>query len=520
MSGPGLLIRAGLGLLLFTAALGTPADADLWGHLTFGRDIIATGRAVQIDQYSFTSDRPWINHEWLSEVSFAGVYGLAGSAGLVALKLVVLGSILFVVFRHARRLRPPPGAALAILTITFAGTFWRTHTVRPQLFSVLLFAVLLVAMTRASEGRRRSLFVVPPLFALWVNLHGGWIVGLGVFGLWTLAQIATRIRWSPGSSDPGSGSSDPGSKDPGLQSSRWMLVVIGLASAAATLLNPHGVRMWAFLAETVRLGRDDIEEWGSVLTYPLALGLPWLISLAAAGAAIWRSPQVRRPDRIAIVFLLAVLSFRVSRLDAFFALAVVLLLTEGLTELFSSVVRLSPVPAVRGTRAPRGGVIVITTIAIVAMLWPAAPLIRHYATCLPIGGPWTPAPDAARFIARNHLHGRLLTWFDWGEYAIWHFAPDVRVSMDGRRETVYSAATIQAHRRFYAADDAALSYLRDLNPDYIWLPTRLPITARLGDAGWTAIFSDSASAVYARTGAGPFLDAGPSSSAVRCFPGP
>ena len=92
--------------------------------------------------------------------------------------------------------------------------------------------------------------------------------------------------------------------------------------------------------------------------------------------------------------------------------------------------------------------------------------------------------------------------------------------MDGRRETVYTAATIQAHRRFYAGDDTALTYLRDLNPDYIWLPTRLPIAGRLAGEGWVTIFSGPVSAVFARAGAGPFQPADTPSAAVRCFPGP
>ena len=78
MRGPRLLAGIGLVLVLATAAIGTPADADLWGHITFGRDIISTGQIIQADAYAFTSDRPWVNHEWLSEVVFAGVYGLAG----------------------------------------------------------------------------------------------------------------------------------------------------------------------------------------------------------------------------------------------------------------------------------------------------------------------------------------------------------------------------------------------------------------------------------------------------------
>ena len=78
--GPSFLVGAGLVLLLFTASVGTPADADLWGHLTFGRDIVASGHAVQVDRYSFTSDVPWVNHEWLAEVVFFEAYRLAGSS--------------------------------------------------------------------------------------------------------------------------------------------------------------------------------------------------------------------------------------------------------------------------------------------------------------------------------------------------------------------------------------------------------------------------------------------------------
>jgi hypothetical protein len=131
-----------------------------------------------------------------------------------------------------------------------------------------------------------------------------------------------------------------------------------------------------------------------------------------------------------------------------------------------------------------------------------------------------PEANAARFIQLNRLQGRMLTWFDWGEYAIWHFGPGLQVSMDGRRETVYTDATIQAHRRFYAADATASAYLRTLDPDYIWLPKRLPITGTLAQEGWLPAFSGPISVVFARAGAGPFQQVGPSTTGMRCFPGP
>jgi hypothetical protein len=502
MTGPGLLVRVGLLLVLATAAIGTPADADLWGHLRFGRDILTSGHIVQPDAYAFTSDRPWVNHEWLAEVSFAEAYRIAGSPGLVGLKLAIIAALCALLWWHLGRARSAAPALDVLLTLAFAGTYWRMHTVRPQLFSVLFFAVLLVVMTLADQGRRRILFIVPPLMALWVNLHGGWIVGLGVLGIWTAMRVID-----------------------GRMSIRERLFVAGagLAAVSATLLNPYGAHMWAFLGETVRLGRADIEEWGSVLTYPAALGVPWAIVLTIAAIAVWRAGRPRRFDYVAIVTLLAIASFRVSRLDAFFTVAVVILLAPELTSLIGRATNRSRVadePTVRRAAAPAAGVIAITVVAVGVMLVPAARVAAPYANCLTIAGPWVPDAEAGRFIARNQLKGRMLTWFDWGEYAIWHFGPDLRVSMDGRRETVYTDATIQAHRRFYAGDDSAMPYLHTLDPDFIWLPVRLPVTVQISSEGWTPVFTGSTSVVFARAGAGPFQQLGNSSAAVRCFPGP
>jgi hypothetical protein len=498
MKGPGVLAGIGLLLVLAAAAIGTPADADLWGHLTFGRDILERKQIVQADAYSFTSDRAWVNHEWLSETTFAATYQAAGATGLVLLKVAFIAFLLGLLWRHLRAQGIAATSGLALITLAFLGTFWRMHTMRPQLFSVLFFAVLLIVMVGAEQGRRWRLLIAPPLMAIWVNVHGGWIVGLGVLGLWTAMRIL----------DPRVAMND-----------RLQAAAIGIAAVGATLLNPYGSHMWSFLAETVRFGRPDIEEWGSLLTHPFALGLPWALVLMTAAAALWQSKGSWRWNHIAIVSVLAIASFRVSRLDAFFAVAAIVLLAPELGTLLRRVIDRRLGDSSPG-KSQSAGVLAITAIAVAAMLVPAAGIIGPYATCLTIGGPWVPEPEAARFIQLNQLKGRMLTWFDWGQYAIWHFSPDLQVSMDGRRETVYTEATIQAHRRFYAADDTAATYLRAIAPDYIWLPNHLPVSARLAEYGWAPIFSGPVSSVYARDGAGIFQQAGSAGTGMRCFPGP
>ena len=56
------------------AVCDTIADPDLWGHLRFGLDMLRSGTIAAQDCYSYTSDRTWINHEWLAELVFAAIY--------------------------------------------------------------------------------------------------------------------------------------------------------------------------------------------------------------------------------------------------------------------------------------------------------------------------------------------------------------------------------------------------------------------------------------------------------------
>ena len=234
----------------------TYADPDLWGHVLFGRDIVESRTIVHDDPYSFTSDRPWVNHEWLSEVVMYVAYRAAGPAGLVTLRIVLLVGAIALAFWSIRRRAGGIGRD-AILLLLVLGTAWVTVSVRPQLFSVLLFVALLVSLLEVEAGARRAMCWWPLLMLIWVNTHGGWVVGLGMLAIWSAFAIL-RAR-----------------------SSRDRLLILGMAGAAAlaTLVNPYGWGMWQFIAGTVRLGRD-IQEWQPITSHPFSHLALWFVSLA------------------------------------------------------------------------------------------------------------------------------------------------------------------------------------------------------------------------------------------------
>ena len=478
------LIRAILFSAAFCLVARTKVDPDLWGHVRFGGDILASGFA-DADPYSFTSDIPWINHEWLSEVIFYLAWTLGGGLGLILLKIAVVAGVVALAAQVVGRRGLPPLMAEIMIGLVLLGTWPRTSLVRPQLFSVLLFAALLWVFHKVSEGKARSLRLVPLIFLCWINLHGGWVVGFGVFGLWVLAGLF--------------------SNPPGVP--RTSLVATAFVSAAALLVNPYGWHMLAFIATTVRFDRADIVDWQPIWHSSFLLGL-WIASLTFAAYATFRHRRLIPIRDYVIVVILAIASLRVGRIDAFFTLAVVMLLGANLgrrqAPAESNSLRVGLVPSLGG---------LVTGVGIVAGFATTMPL-----SCIGLDMPWTPEREAGAFIQANHLKGRLLSSYGWGQYVIWHFGRTLLVSLDGRRETVYSPSFLRAHYALYDHPERSTDLLDRLDPDYAWLPVGTPLIDALETRGWSTLFSGPRSVLLSRDAIAT-VTPGPLTVAA-CFPGP
>ncbi|MCX6544259.1 MAG: hypothetical protein NTV05_07560 [Acidobacteria bacterium] len=486
---PDLLFTVMTLLVLAFALSGTFADPDLWGHVRFGQDILASHSIPRQDPYSFTSDRPWINHEWLAEVLMAGAYGVAGSAGLIALKWLLAASALGILWRAMRHAGVFQPVAKGLLLLALGGAYSLMATIRPQLFSMLLYTILLALLNGVGRGHRRLLLWMPVLFAFWANLHGGWIVGLGVLGLWSASTLlAGSISWP-------------------WAAGGTLLGILG------TLVTPYGPRLWRFLWETVGLGRSDITEW-QPLTHEPFFVIPWTMAAILIVVA-WRRHRWAVVSLLIPAATLGAMAVRVVRLEGFFALTAVILLAPCFAAF-------GPARLPLTRRPTRADIMVVGTMCLVGFLATGV-AVNNRVRCVTIPGPdlkdfWAaPEAEAITFLRGNPIEGRLLTYFDYGELAIWHLAPKLRVSYDGRRETVYSEAVQKANQGLYSkAPD--VRYARLLKADYIWLPLRLPVIDLLKRDGWVAIFCGSRSIVLARE-AGQFAQPAPWTG-PRCFPGP
>ncbi|HKT78944.1 MAG TPA: hypothetical protein VJP86_01905, partial [Vicinamibacterales bacterium] len=459
-----VLARGALAGIATAMALQLKSDPDLWGHLRLGLDFWSTLTVPTSDVYSFTSDSAWINHEWLWDVLIAPIYQFAGAAGLAMFTAaIVLAAIAVARWSFSRA--NVGGWAAEILTagVLLLGVAPLTQTLRAQAFSSLLFVVLLTLMREFDRSHsRRVLAAFPLLFLAWANIHGAWVMGGAVLAIW----IAFRTIGL------------------GTLRERVLLVGAGVAAATATFVNPYGIELWRFLIETVRYERSDIIEWGSVLSRPAML-LPWAITAAIAIAAATRARRTEAPYVVICLFL-AVSSFQVIRVVPFFSIAVLLLLAPLLVTPAAGRVQVS-----------------FREVGAATMIWAvcvaSASVGEARVGCLRASDNLRIDEQAAQFLRDNRAAGRLLVWFDWGEYVSWHFGSTLKVSMDGRRETVYSATFIAAHNEFYRNGPGARAFIQRLEPDFVWLPKSLPVSASIADWGWTPVFQTSTSIVWART---------------------
>jgi hypothetical protein len=563
-----LCLAVAMGIYLLAP---TEADPDLWGHVRFGLDLLNAGDVIFVDGYSYMSGgQPWVNHEWASEALMALAFRRRAVPGLVELKvaigLALAGLLVWHLYRvqgtaanrfvsrdgkesslihtglchhdlRNRNAEPAPLpcdagsgagsgsgsdaaagagaggtrllAALLMAVYGLAVMLPGVRSLRPQAFTYLAFLGVLLLLYRAERDGQRPLWWTVPLLTVWANLHGGFVAGLGVMIVWLVTRLVTAPK-----------------RD-------WLAVVPVATACAATLINPYGIGLWRFLWHT--LGpRPDIAEWQAV---PLASaeGVAYLAVLVfgiigIAGISRQLRDRGRSSERgrgserrwtVVVLFACgAVLPFIARRHLPLFVMITLVFCAEHTATAIATFVRQRwpRADAGGGDAAGNGatdrfrplvaGILVFVAMLLLAIAWPNVSRIRVNAAAFPI----TPT----MVLARSGVAANLAVDFDWGEYVIWQVGPRVKVSVDGRRETVYSDAAYDENVQFTNGAGEWDRLLTRHPTDLALVSTRTPVFALLSQRpDWELLLQDesSASALFGRRG-------GAATERVRATPVP
>ena len=460
--------------LVFTALIAVTsrsiADADLWGHLRFGLDNIQAGSIAQVDPFSYlTAGQRWINHEWLSEVVFGLVWLAGESIGLVMLKTTVGILTLGVIYIYLRRSGMPVIRASVLLILGWLGILTAIATVRPHMFTLLFTALTFIIIAKAEQGRYRWLWAAPLVMLLWINFHGGVLAGLGFLCIWTFIHIIIHPK-------------------------EWIRILPPvIVSIFALLVNPYGLDLVTFLFRTATVARPEIVEWQPIKVVSLLGGI-YFILLAITIFGLVYSQRKKDIPIIVLLVVAALLPFVAFRHLPLFALAV---LVFGGPYIANAWEKFSPTPQLHRHR-PRWLSIATLVIALILMVWS----IPNFPNIVIPNQPVPFFPDrAVALLAESQVSGNLGVEFNWGQYVIWHLGPEIQVSMDGRRETVYPDDKYEIYISFIKGSGQWDVLLEDYE-------THMVLISKFGPAynlmkikpGWEIIFEDSVSALFAVQG--------------------
>ncbi|MGH7224558.1 MAG: hypothetical protein ACRELF_15140, partial [Gemmataceae bacterium] len=175
-------------LVFIATAVDRNYQTDLWHHLARGRAIVGEGRLLNEDRFTYTvPGRPLLDVNWAWQVLFYRLHTLGGLPLVQTVNSSILAAMMALLVVLTWRRCGSLIAASAVCLFAFFG-LWQMLIIRPQTFSLLLF-VLLYGVLEAAASRRWLLLVPPLIMAMWVNVHGGFPIGLVLIGAYVAASV-------------------------------------------------------------------------------------------------------------------------------------------------------------------------------------------------------------------------------------------------------------------------------------------------------------------------------------------
>ena len=450
----------------------TVADPDIWWHMRTGEWILRHG-FPHTDPFSvFGADKPWAAYSWLFDLIVFKLHQWLGLAGIVTYTAAIVAAITFALHRMIRRLHPDFTISL-LLTLAACVCMEHTWTPRSWQFSVLFFVLEVDLLMQAQRnGRKRALWLLPVLFAVWANVHIVFLYGLAVLGI-ALAESVLARWWKIGEVRIGTG----------------QIGAVFLASAVATLANPYGCGLYV-AAYGLEAHQSVLSQVSEMMSLPFRdIGDYCVLLLTLSAVAMLARARRRHVFEMGMLAFGGLISFHSQR-DVWVLVIAAAAIVAG------EVARVEkPRSLVQPFAVP---VAVLATAAAAPLLFMAmqvdnGALEATLAEKMPV--------RAVNFVKQKGLAGPLFNDFNWGGFLMWNLR--VPVSMDSRAPSVWGG---QITAESIATWNGLPGW--NCNPDLrnarlVIGPVEAPLTQLLRtSSGFDLAYEDQVAAVFvARQGA-------------------
>jgi hypothetical protein len=463
-------LAAGLITITSLSAFTRLEDPDLWWHLKNGEVIWNTHQIPAVELFSFTAQgRPWVAHEWLSELSLFAAYRVGGYPGLV-LWIAVLGSLIYLAV-YLLCWRTSRNALVSLRGGVIAFCFGSVGLgPRPLLVGHLFLVAEILVLELARTRRARWLWLLPPMFAVWINCHGSYVFGLAVAAVYFVCCFfKSGFGWFV-------------KEDYGPDFRRTLGFALA-ACTAAVFLNPLGPRLVFYPFDVLLFQKTNIssvEEW-----FPPSLReANTYVMLAVMGGVLLLAANRRLSLRqIAFVCLASVLALQHRRMLFLFGL-----LTAPVLSNYGW--------GSEGKRAnPLANAFVICG-CLAAMVW-FFPNGKNLETQVESRSPVA----AVRYIRQAHLAGPMLNEYRFGGYLIWAL-PENKVFVDGRADVFEWTGVLDDYVRWATLADDPKALLDKYGISFCVLYRGSPAARVIPYLpGWKKVYEDALAVIFVRESA-------------------
>jgi hypothetical protein len=395
------------GLLYLVFAIKPLWHTDVWGHLAYGRWMWSEGRLPTTEPLMpLAVGVPFIDTAWLSQLlgySVMQSLGPAGLQGLVGLAVTVCALLVF--HRVMQRTQSVWFAALAV--VGFLWLDWGNLAVaRPQFAGLLCFLILLHRLTSRSPAFWDWL-LLPLLFCAWANLHGSFVIGLGLLAAHVAGRAIDLIRRTKMLRSL--------AHDQTLR--RWLVwLELGVV---ATLLNPYGLGLWL---EVARFADNPnlraLTEW-QPLNVRAPHGFAFLTSAIALVIAYRCTPRRVAAWEALMLFGLGLSTLWSARFLVWWGPVAAILFA---LHAHAALLRWAATP-VEAAPSPRSGKWTVVTFGLVWIFFAYSPLglrLLHKTEPKLAAAVSSETPlSAVKWLNEHPPVGQVFNTYEWGDYLQW-----------------------------------------------------------------------------------------------------
>jgi len=486
-----LIFVALLASLVFTPlSVKLLGDAGIGWHIRTGQFILQTHTIPRVDPFSSQIQKPWIAWEWLYDVIVGRLELSPGLNGVVWFTAIVIATAFAGIFR----LLVARGTSLliALLLTLFAMSASTIHFLaRPHVLSWLLVLVWywILESTEATERHRRLLWLLPLLMLIWANVHGGFLLGFVLLGIFWVGSMWIWLRLKESRIEESLEKIAAGKRV-------RQLTLVGLASAVASLVNPYGWHLHAHIFSYLsnRFFMDHIDEFQSPNFHGIAQRCFLVLLLIVIAALAARGRRLRLSQILLTLFAVyaALYSSRNIPVSSILLAAIAGPLVSSLRTM-GFVQRMGVVDSTR--RGHAWPVIAIVATLIIALnggrigstsLMDAQFDLRR----MPV--------DAVSFVEQSGLRGPVIAPDYWGGYLIYRLYPNNKVVIDDRHD-FYGEPFLRSYLTMMHAEPGWDAFLKWRGSGLV-LPKSAGLSAVLSKTPeWKSVYSDDVAIVFVRS---------------------